>query len=62
MFDVKNKIAKHCVESQKSKRKTIKVGNILWTNKAKRKGHSKINYQIKYNLYVWITCHPQVVK
>ena len=28
----------------------------------KRKGHSKINEQIKRNLYTWITRHPQVVK
>ena len=25
--------------------------------KRKRKGHSKINDQIKRNIYVWITCH-----
>ena len=30
--------------------------------KQKRKGHSKINKQIKRNLYTWITCHPQVVQ
>ena len=29
--------------------------------KTKRKGHSKINEQIKRNLYTWITGHPQVV-
>ena len=28
----------------------------------KRKGHSKINEQIKRNLYTWITRHPQVVQ
>ena len=28
----------------------------------KRKGHSKINEQIKRNLYTWITRHTQVVK
>ena len=28
----------------------------------KRKGHSKINKQIKRNLYTWITRHPQVVQ
>ena len=26
----------------------------------KRKGHSKINEQIKRNMYAWITRHPQV--
>ena len=30
--------------------------------KIKRKGHSKINEQIKCNLYTWITRHPQVVQ
>ena len=40
----------------------MKVGNILWTKKIKRKGHSKINKQIKRNVYTWITCHPQVVQ
>ena len=28
----------------------------------KRKGHSKINENIKRNLYTWITRHTQVVK
>ena len=27
-----------------------------------KKGHSKINGQIKLNLYTWITRHPQVVQ
>ena len=48
--------------AEKSRRKAIKVGNILWTKKTKRKGHSKINEQIKRNLYTWITRHPQVVQ
>ena len=30
--------------------------------KKTRKGHSKINDQIKRNLYTWITRHPQVVQ
>ena len=40
----------------------MKVINSLWTNKSKRKVHSKINKQIKHNLYAWITRHPQVVQ
>ena len=28
----------------------------------KLKGRSKINWQIKRNLYTWITRHPQVVQ
>ena len=46
----------------KSKLRTIKVGHIQWTNKIKRKGHSKINDQIKRNLYEWMTRHHQVVQ
>ena len=38
----------------------MKVGNSMWTNKTKVKGHSKTNKQIKRNLYAWITRHPQV--
>ena len=38
----------------------MKVCNCLWTQKPKRKGNSKINEQIKRNLYTWITRHPQV--
>ena len=40
----------------------MKVCNSLWTKKTKRKGHSKINEQIKRNIYTWITRHPQVVQ
>ena len=40
----------------------MEVGNILWTKKKKLKGHSKINEQIKGNLYAWITRHPQVIQ
>ena len=31
-------------------------------DKKNKKGHSKINEQIKRNLYTWITRHPQVVQ
>ena len=37
----------------------MKVVNSLWENKRKLKVHSKINEQIKRNLYAWITRHPQ---
>ena len=40
----------------------MRVGNSLWIKKIKRKGHSKINEQIKRNLYTWTTCPPQVVQ
>ena len=40
----------------------MKVYTSQWTKIAKRKAHSKINEQIKSNLYAWITLHPQVVQ
>ena len=46
----------------KSRRKAMKVGDILWTKKTKRKGHSKINEQIKRNVYTLITSNTLVVK
>ena len=62
IFDVKKKTAKHRIGAAKSKRKAMKVGNILWTKKTKLKGHSNINEQIKRNQYELITRHPQVVQ
>ena len=62
ILDVKQKTEKHRFVAIKSKRRAMKVSNILWTKKTRRKGHSKINEQIKCNLYVWITRHPQVVQ
>ena len=40
----------------------MKVVTRQWTNKTKRKGYSKTPYQLKSNLYAWITRHPQVVQ
>ena len=40
ILDVKQKTAKHRIVAAKSKRRSMKVGTSLWTNK-KRKGHSK---------------------
>ena len=61
ILDVKPTTAKRRFVAAKLKRKSMKVCNSLWTKK-KRKGHSKINEQIKRNLYTWITRHPQVVQ
>ena len=61
-MNVKNKREKCRVGAAKSKHKSMKVGNILWTNKTKLKRHSKINKNIKCNMYAWITHHPQVVQ
>ena len=62
IFYVKNKTAKLLVGASKSKIGATKLGNSLWTNKTKLKGHSKINDRIKFNLYAWITRNPQVVQ
>ena len=62
ILDVKPKTAKRRFVAAKTRRKSMKVGNSLWTKKTKQKGHSKINYQIKRNLYTWITRHPQVIQ
>ena len=59
ILDVKPKIAKRRIVVEKFKRRAIKVGKTCGPRK-KRKGHSKINEQIKRNLYTWITLHPQV--
>ena len=61
-MDVKPKISKRLFFAAKSKRKAMKVGNSLCTKKTKQKGHSKINDQIKRNVYTWITRHTQVVQ
>ena len=60
ILDVKPKTAKRRIVAAKSKRRAMKVGTSQWTNKIKRKGHSKINGKIKRNMYSWITRHPQV--
>ena len=58
ILDVKPKTAKRRILDAKSKYKAMRAGNSLWTKKTKRKGHSKINEQIKRNLYTLITRHP----
>ena len=39
---------------------TLKCAIAFGQTKQKRKGHYKINKQIKCNMYTWITRHPQV--
>ena len=57
-MDVQPKTAKRHFVAAKSRRKSMKACNSLWT----KKGHYKINEQIKRNMYTWITRHPQVVQ
>ena len=60
ILDVKPKTEKRHIVAAKSKRRAMNVGTIQWTKKTRRKGNSKINEQIKRNLYAWITRHTQV--
>ena len=43
ILNVKKKTLKRRVGAAKSNHRSMKVVNILWTNKTKRKEHSKIN-------------------
>ena len=58
ILNVRPKTAKHRIVAEKSKHRATKVGDSQWTKK--KKWNSKINKQIKRNLYAWITRHPQV--
>ena len=62
ILDVKPKTAKRRIVAAKSKLRAMKVGTSQWTKKIKRKGNSKINEQIKRNMYAWITRHRKVVQ
>ena len=62
ILDVKPTTAKRFFIATKSIHKAMKLCNSLWTKKSKQKRRSKINEQIKRNLYTWITRHPQVVQ
>ena len=58
----KKKTEKLRIGAAKYRLRSMKVGNSLWNNLKKRKVHSKINVQIKRNLYAWITRHTQAVQ
>ena len=62
ILDVKPKTEKHHIVAAESKRRAMKVGTSQWTKKIKRKGHQKINEQIKRNMYAFISRHPQVLQ
>ena len=51
ILDVKPKTAKRRIVATKSKHKAMKVFNSLWINKTNLNEHSKINENIKRNLY-----------
>ena len=60
-MDFKPTTAKHRFVAEKNK---TQIHEIVKSplDKKKRKGHSKINEQIKRNMYTCITRHPQVVQ
>ena len=62
ILDVNPKTAKRRFVAAKSKRKSMKVCNSLWTKKQKEKGIQKSLSRSNVNLYTWITRHPQVVQ
>ena len=43
VLDVKNKAAVHQVGADKSKRKAIRAGSMLWSRITNSRGHTKIN-------------------
>ena len=61
ILDMK-KIPHRRVGASKSKRKSIKFGNIPWTLKQKRKANSKMDEQTKKYFYNWIIHHPKVAQ
>ena len=60
-LDVKPKTAVCRFGAAKAKHKAIKKYNVLWSNIAKRHGHTKINQKVKEALYHWVIHNPQVV-
>ena len=61
-IDVKHKTAIRSLGAAKEKHKTIKTGNVLWSNIENLRGHTKINQKVIETLYHWILHHPQVVQ
>ena len=62
VLDVKNKTSVCWVGADKSKRKAIISGSMLWSSISKRKGNTKINKQYNKSIYNWILQNPQVVQ
>ena len=61
-MDVKHKTAVRRLGSAKENCKATKKGNALWSNIAKRRGHTKIRNVFREALYHWILHHLQVMK
>ena len=61
-LDVKHNNAVCRFGADKAKRKATKKINILWSNIAKLRDHTKINQKFIEALYHCILYHPQVVQ
>ena len=62
VLDVKKKTPVYRVGDTESKRKAIIVVSMLCSSIKNRKGHTKINEQVKKYLYNYIIQHPQFVQ
>ena len=62
VWGVKKKTAVLRVGAVKSKRKSIRELSMLFSTITNRRGHIKINKQVKKYLYNWIIQHPQVLR
>ena len=61
-FSMSKKTDVCLVSADKSKRKAIRSGSMLWSSILNRKGRTKINSQVDKYLFNWIIQHPQVVQ
>ena len=62
VLDFKKKTYVCRVGADKSKRKAIISGSMLWSSITKSKRHKNINEQVNKYLYNWILQHPQIVQ
>ena len=62
VLDFKKKTSVLRVSAAESKRKAMRAGSMLWSSIPNRKGHTKINEQVRISLYNFILQHPQAVQ
>ena len=61
-LNAKNNTAVCRLCAAKTKLRAIRKINMLWSNIAKRRGHTKINQKLRKSLYNWILHHRQVMQ
>ena len=59
---VKQNTAVRKLGAAESKRKAIRYGSMLWSSIPKRYIHTKINGEVKKDIYNWILQHPQYIQ